>query len=247
MTTPPAIAAAVVVLHYGDPATTRRLQEQLQASDPDRDVLILDNAAPQPYPGAWTRLETNVYWAGALAYAAQAARDMGHTHLWFLNNDITFVSKPPHLSRALGRLAKLEATLGPIGMASPAFVKSPYHPQMVARPGGQYRQVRVMDGVAPIICLKALEGLGGLDYAGNPFGYGVDLILSSRLHEAGWKLVVDHQVVVNHRHHTTARSVPGFLDVAARAEAAYLAKRLGPQFRQCIADWQAWSVEADCL
>ena len=244
---PPTIAAAVVILHYGDPETTRQLQEQLQASDPDLDVRILDNAAPQPYPDAWIRLETNIYWAGALDFVARAARDMGRTHLWFFNNDVTFVSKPPHLSRALGRLAKLETSLGPIGMASPAFVKSPYHPQMVARSGGQYRQVRVMDGVAPLIRLEALEGLGGLDFAGNPFGYGVDLILSSRLHATGWKLVLDHQVVVNHRHHTAARSVPGFLEAAARAEAAYLAKRLGPQYRQCIADWQAWTVELDRL
>ena len=243
----PRIDAAVVILHYGSPETTMRLYEQLRRSDPETAVLVLDNAAPHPFPGAWKRLDANLYWAGALAYAARAARDAGHTHLWFLNNDILFASKAPHLARALGRLGVLETVVGPVGMASPAFLKSPYHPQMVARPDGQCREVRVMDGVAPIIRLESLEAVGGVDFDGNPFGYGVDLMLSSRMHEAGWKLVVDHQIVVNHRHHTSARAVPGFLEAAAAAEAAYLASRLGSEYRERIAAWKGWTREYDRL
>lgn len=240
---------AVVILHYGDPDRTRRLHDQLRRDDPKGTVpvLVLDNAAPRPYPGAWQRLERNLFWAGAFDHAARVLAGAGQTHLWFCNNDIAFVSKPPHLRRALGRLARLEATLGPVGLYSPAFLRSPYHPQMVAREGGQYREVAVMDGVAPLLNLSCLAALGGLDFADNPYGYGVDIVLSARAHAAGWHLVVDHQVVVSHRHHTAAREIPGFLDTAATAEAAYLTARLGPEYRTRIKEWQAWAREHDAL
>ena len=240
---------ALVILHYGDPETTRRLHDQLRQDDPagDTPLFVLDNAAPQPYAEAWRRLPDNTYWAGGLAYAAKAIGDLGYTHLWFCNNDITFVSRPPHLSRALGRLARLEASLGPVGLYSPAFQRSPYHPQMVVRPGGQYREVSVMDGVAALLRLDCLEALGGVDCADNPFGYGVDVMLSARAHAAGWKLVVDHQVVVNHKHHTTSRRVPGFLEAAARTEANYLSRRLGPNYRERIAAWQTECRDSDVL
>jgi GT2 family glycosyltransferase len=243
------IKTAVVILHYGDPDTTRRLHDQLRQSDPglNTSLFVLDNAAPEAYPDAWQRLDHNIFWAGGLDHAARAVRDRGYSHLWFLNNDIAFMSRPPHLSRAIGRLARLEATLGRIGIYSPAFSRSPYHPQMVECPGGQYREVSVMDGVAPLINLGCLEALGGLDFEGNLFGYGVDIVLSSRVHAAGWKLVVDHQVVVRHRHHTAARDVPGFMDAAARAEAGYLTKRLGRDYKERIATWQAESRESDIL
>lgn len=238
----------IVILHYGDPAVTRRLADQLAQSDPDIPALVLDNAAPDPYPGAWERLSENRYWAGALAQAAIWARARGNTHLWFCNNDILFMSRPPHLKKALGRLARLEAALGRVGMYSPAFAASPYHPQMVATPsGGQYRLVGVMDGVAPLISLDGLDAVGGVDAADNPYGYGVDIWLSSRLHQAGWKLVVDQTVVVRHRHHTAARRVSGFLEIAARAEEAYMARRLGPGWRERVKAWQAESVTGDRL
>ncbi len=240
-----AVRPVVVILHYGDPRLTSRLHEQVRREGETADVpvLVLDNAAPEPYAAAWARLPENRYWAGAFAYAAAAARDMGRTHLWFCNNDILFTSRPPHLARAVGRLVRLEASLGHIGLYSPAFAASPYHPQMVARPGGDCRLVRVMDGVAPLVSLDCLDAVGGLDIADNPYGYGVDIWLAARVCAAGWKLVVDHQLTVRHRHHASARALPGFLDAAARAEAGYLTARLGPDYRRRIRDWQAASTE----
>jgi len=244
-----AIRPLIVILHYGNPAVTRRLADQLAQSDPDPELaaLVLDNAAPDPFPDAWKRLPENCYWAGALAQAAILARGMGKTHLWFFNNDIIVTSQPPHLARALMRLARLEATVGRVGMYSPAFAASPYHPQMVAKPGSQYRLVRVMDGVAPLVSLDCLDAVGGLDVDDNPYGYGVDIWLSARAHEAGWKLVVDQTVIVRHRHHTAAREVRGFLDTAARAEDLYLHKRLGPDWRERVKSWQADCEDADRL
>ncbi|EFL51360.1 conserved hypothetical protein [Solidesulfovibrio fructosivorans JJ]] len=249
MTPAAAIRPLVVILHYGNPAVTKRLADQLAQSDPDPELaaLVLDNAAPEPYPDAWKRLPENIYWAGALAKAAGLARDMGKTHLWFCNNDILFTSRPPHLSRALGRLARLEATVGRVGLYSPAFAASPYHPQMVASPGFQYRLARVMDGVAPLVALDCLDAIGGLDVDDNPYGYGVDVWLSARARQAGWELVVDQAVTVRHRHHTAARAVDGFLETAARAEEAYLRKRLGPDWRERVKSWQADFQDVDRL
>ncbi len=227
---------AVVILHYGSAATTRRLHEQLLAGDPAfaQRVFVLDNHAPEVYPGAWLRTDANLFWAGAFELAARLTAEMGASHLWFMNNDILFLTKPPHLGRAFARLAKLEGFLGMIGLYSPAVDKNPYHPQMVADPSLQYRTVRLADGVAPLMNLAALKEIGGLDCADNPRGYGVDLALSWRLRQAGWNIVVDHQAIIRHRYHSSARATEGFLEQAARDEEAYLRKRLGPDHRALV-------------
>jgi GT2 family glycosyltransferase len=238
--------AAVVILHYGQARLTRRLYDQLlpESRALDVPVLVLDNAAPEPFEGAWRRLPDNRYWAGAFDYVVGAMRDMGRSHLWFCNNDVVFTARPPLLGWALARLARIEAAVGRVGLYSPAFAASPYHPQMVAKPGGDYRLARVLDGVAPLVSLDCLEALGGLDAADNPRGYGVDVWLAVRAYEAGWKLVVDHRLTLRHRHHTAAKAVPGFMEAAARAEDAYLTARLGPDYRERIRTWQAENTEA---
>lgn len=223
-----------VILHYGSPALARRLADQLAASDRGCAVRVLDNAAPEPFPGAWQRLPENLYWAGALAWTAETVRAEGFSHLLFLNNDILFTSPPPHLSRLWQRLERIEALGGPVGMCSPAVEQSPYHPQMVAAPGAACREVEIMDGICPLICLESLARVGGVDCADNPYGYGVDLWLSARMRAAGLRLCVDNEVRVRHRHHTTARGQEGFLARAAAAEQAYLAARLGPDWRAVV-------------
>ena len=124
---------ATVILHYGSPSLARRLADQLAA--PGFSVRVLDNAAPEPFDGAWTRLPENLYWAGALAFAADTARSEGFSHLLFLNNDVVFTSPPPHLPRLWQRMARVEKLLGEAGLYAPAVEQSPYHPQMVAAPG----------------------------------------------------------------------------------------------------------------
>lgn len=229
---------AVVILHYGDPSRTARLHDQLLESDPDwRDnVLVLDNAAPQPYPASrtWHRAAGNGYWAGAFAACLEHLHRLGAERLWFMNNDIYFASAPAPLTAAWARLVRLEKTLGPVGLYSPAVLANPYHPQMVARPGAQASEVGVADGIAPLVSVGAVAEVGGLDADDNPFGYGVDLWLSLRLARAGYRLVVDHQVTIRHIYHTTARSIDGFLDRAAALERDYLAARLGPEYRREI-------------
>lgn len=231
---------AVVILHFGPVARTAALHRQMKAGDPAwaEGVFVLDNAATEVYPGAWTRTEQNLYWAGALAFAVQACADQGATHLWFLNNDIRFDSPAPHIERAWGRLAAMEKDLGPVGVYSPSALSNPYHPQMVQRPGSQWHRVSYVDGIAPILNLACLREIGGLDCADNLFGYGVDVWLSLRAHRAGWGVVVDDQVVIRHRYHSTAREQEGFLAKAAVAEGLYLAERLGPQWRQTLKDLQ---------
>jgi len=228
---------ATIILHYGKPALAARLQAQLSASDPEYTVRVLDNAAPEPYPDAWLRLSENRYWAGALAHTCGLLADEGFSHVLFLNNDLVFTSQPPHLARLFGRLKHFEsAGQGRVGILVPAVEKSPYHPQMVADPRLSHSDVEIVDGIAPCLDLRCLADVGGLDFDENPFGYGVDMWLSIRARRRGWRLVVDHQTRVRHRYHTTARATEGFMERAARAEHAYLAARLGP-------DWRAW-IEA---
>lgn len=233
-----------VVLHYGDPMLTRVVHETLLRDAVDGAVLVMDNAAPQPYAGA-LRLPENVFWGGALEYALELAREQGHTHLWFCNNDITLAVPPttPLLAVAAGRLARLETRLGkPVGIWAPAVTSNPYHPQMIRKEGVQYRLAACVDGIAPILNLDCVAAVGGLDVADNKRGYGLDLWLSLRAYAAGWPVVVDHGIVVRHRYHATARRVEGFLDQAARDEDKYMTDRMGPDWRNKLREHASrWS------
>ncbi len=234
------VKIATVILHYGDPAMTARLHRQLELSDPDAasDLFVLDNCSPEPYPRAWLRTDRNLYWAGALAFALADRAAAGYTHVWFLNNDVSFVSSPPIIARVAGRLRRMDSVLGNgggdvagVGIYAPSVLSNPYHPQMVCAEGMQYRTVPYVDGIAPLISIACWKALGGLDHAGNPYGYGVDVWFSLCAHRAGWPVVVDHQVVLRHRYHSTARTITGFMQTAAEAEQAYLAERMGHDFR----------------
>lgn len=222
-----------VILHYGAVERTMRLHRQLLASDPaERDrILVFDNCAAQPYPQAWIRSERNIYWAGAFVSVVETLAARGASHVWFLNNDVVFMTKPPIIARARERLARAERLLGPVGVYSPAVTGNPYHPQMVELAGGQFRQTRYVDGIAPLVSLEFWRRGGGLDHDGNPYGYGVDVWFSSRSGAFGFSCVVDHQVVIRHRYHSTAREIDGFLEKAAAAEKAYLTRRLGHDYR----------------
>lgn len=225
-----------VILHYGPAARTEQLHWQLMESDPARRdrILVFDNASPEPYENAWLRAEENLYWAGALERVMELLAAKGASHVWFLNNDAIFVSKPPLIERACLRLARAERLVGPVGVYSPAVTANPYHPQMVERPGGQFREVLYVDGIAPLVNVEFWKRAGGVDFGGNPYGYGVDVWFSSRTQEAGFACVVDHQVVIRHKYHSTAREVDGFMARAAEAEAGYLAEKFGSDYRERV-------------
>jgi len=225
-----------VILHYGPASRTKRLHEQLLKSDPAQGerILVFDNASPAPYEGAWLRAEENLYWAGALERVMGILAGQGASHVWFLNNDVFFVSKAPLIERACQRLVRAERLAGPVGVYSPAVTINPYHRQMVERPGGQYRQVRYVDGIAPLVSVEFWRRAGGVDFAGNQYGYGVDVWFSSRARELGFACVVDHQLVIRHRYHSTAKEVDGFLVRAATAERSYLSERFGPDYREVL-------------
>lgn len=225
----------VVILHYGPVEQTQRLHEQLLTSNTalKEKILVFDNASPIPYPGVWLRAERNLYWAGALERVMEILASHGASHVWFLNNDVVFTSKPPYLERATARLRRAEKLIGPVGIYAPAVTTNPYHPQMIVNPKGQFREVRYVDGIAPLISVNFWKQ-AGLDYAGNPYGYGVDLCFSLQARKFGFTCVLDHQVVLRHRYHSTARNVKGFLATAAVAEKAYLTQRLGPEYQDTI-------------
>lgn len=237
---------AVIILHYGEAALTARLHDQLKKSDPEwPDLFVLDNCAPDPYPDAWERLDRNRYWAGALDYAARRCMDEGFSHLWFLNNDLLFQSRPPFIATAWQRLRRLDKTLGPVGIYSPSATRNPYHPQMVQAQDRQYRSAAYVDGIAPLFNLDCLDDLGGVDFQGNDYGYGVDVALSLTAHRAGWPVVIDHQVCLRHIYHTTARQVDGFLEKAGKAEDVYMRRVLGRDWREAVAREQREFTDHD--
>lgn len=221
-----------VILHYGDPRITARLHEQFK-NKAGGEVRVLDNAAPVPYPLAWMRLDTNLYWAGALAHMLVRAEEEGFSHLWFLNNDIVFMRAASVVGHAWHRLHWIEGRIGRVAIYSPAVTVNPYHKQMEHLDGGNFRVVSYVDGIAPLISLAYWREVG-LDWADNPMGYGVDVAFSLPARRLGWNLVVDHTLVMRHRYHETARSVPGFLDEAARQEDVFLSARLGADHRRIL-------------
>ncbi|MEG2173660.1 MAG: hypothetical protein RRY29_10465 [Desulfovibrionaceae bacterium] len=232
----PEIRMLTVVLHYGSAAMTRTVVKALTVGAALHRVLVLDNAAPEAYPGA-LRLNKNIFWGGALAYALTLARQDRYTHVWFCNNDIRFCSPAPHIPCVLGRLHYAHKILGqPVGVWAPSVQRNPYHPQMVRQEGAQFSTVAYVDGIAPVLnvaCIDALGGpQGGLDMADNVRGYGLDVWLSLRAYRAGWPVVVDQQVWLKHSYHTSAKAVDGFMAHAAADEQAYMSARLG-------ADWRA--------
>lgn len=222
-----------IILHYGSPELTAGLFALLRTANPAQPIRVFDNAAPLAFPHAWHRAESNLYWAGALETCMNLVEHEGFTHLWFLNNDVHFPD-PPHLPAILGRLARLDRRLEhPVGLWSPAVAVNPYHPQM--RPSGQagcLRRVHLLDGPAPLLRLEAVRKAGGLDAADNPYGYGVDMWLSWRVAAQGWPVLVDQDMVMRHRAHSTAKTVEGFFDCAAQAEDAFCRARFGPEWRK---------------
>lgn len=224
----------IVILHYGETRQTTALHEQLLVQNSGHSqIKVLDNASPQPYAQAWQRTEQNLYWAGALDFSLNYAQQKGFSHLWFLNNDIYFLTNKNIIDYAGHRLRHIESQVGPVAIYSPAAKTNPYHPQMVFKPGGQFQIVRYVDGIAPLINVKFWTE-AGLDFSDNPYGYGVDIWFSSQAHTFGFSCVVDHQVILRHRYHSSARKVEGFLEKAATAEQRYLQHRFGMNYQSII-------------
>lgn len=228
-----------LVLHYGSADMTRRLVQALEHDAGPNPVLVLDNAAPEAYEGA-LRLPQNVFWGGALEQALHLAQEGNFSHVWFCNNDIRFTSPAPHIPRAIGRLLYAQKILDrPVGLWTPAVQRNPYHPQMVRQENVEFSTLAYADGIAPLLSLECVQAIGGLDCATNMRGYGLDLWLSLRAHQAGWPVVLDHRICLKHDYHTTARAVDGFLEQAAADEQAYMCARLGENWREYSKTLQA--------
>ena len=225
-----------VVLHYGDPALTRRVVSALARYGDS--VHVLDNAAPAPYSETDWRLPHNVFWTGGLEAALHRARELDKAYLWFCNNDIHFLGTLPYIALVEARIGRLAKHWGKLGLYTPCVRRNPYHAQMERRPGVAYSRVAYIDGIAPVLSLECVDAVGGLDAGDNPRGYGVDVWLSVRAHARGWPVVVDHGLEVRPAYHTTAARIPGFMDAAAADEHRYMSARMGSAWRDVLADLQ---------
>lgn len=238
---------ATVILHYGNPNLTKRVHKFLLGQPTARNIqypiFVFDNGAPEPYPEAWERNELNLYWAGALAYCISKIKEMGFTHLWFLNNDIMFIDAGMPMAKACACIQQLEKRIEmPIGIWSPSMVYNTYHPQMCHKKDYCYSQVRLVDGVAPLYNLSCLETIGGVDANDNPYGYGVDLWISLRAANAGWLLIVDHRITIRHIQQATARRIDGFIELAAATEDSFFQKRIGENWKNTIEELKQQNI-----
>ena len=240
---------ATVILHYGDPALARQLDTQLKAADPAEaeHIFVLDNHAHDRYLGAWHRTEENLYWAGALLFTLEAMEKKGYTHVWFLNNDVLFLTPAPIVGRVKARLTRLQKSIGQVGVYAPAVTGNPYHPQMIQNEQAQYRKVMFADGIAPLLNIECMHAIGGVDIGENVYGYGVETWLSLCAHNAGWPVIVDHQVLVRHTYHSTAKRVDGFLQRAAQAEHIYFTQRLGQNYKTLLDEYKHLFSDEDRL
>lgn len=231
---------ATIILHYGNPKLTekvyRALCEKTSQSDiVESSIFVFDNASQVPYPNAWKRSSSNLYWAGALSYCFLLVKEMGFTHLWFLNNDITFIGNGSYLAKAYASIQRIERVTGKlVGIWSPSLMYNSYHPQMCNRKDFSYSQVKLIDGVAALYNLTCLDSIGGIDALDNLYGYGVDLWISIRSDRKGWLLVVDHSMVIRHIQHGSAKNIKGFIETAAFSEEVFFRKRLGIEWKQQI-------------
>ncbi len=148
-----------------------------------------------------------------------------------------FVSQSPYIHRAWNRLSYFEKKYGLVGIYSPSFTTNPYHPHMIRTDGQGFKRVCYVDGIAPLICLRCLEDIGGLDKGDNDIGYGVDAWVSLRASRKGWGVVVDQEVAGRHRYHGSARELDGFMKRAADLEQRYLFSRLGSSYRLRLREW----------
>lgn len=231
---------ATIILHYGDPKLTEKVYRTLCETTfcnniVQPSIFVFDNASHIPYSNSWKRSSSNLYWAGALSYCFLLLKEMGFTHLWFLNNDITFIGNGEYLGKAYACIKRIEKVTGKlIGIWSPSMIYNSYHPQMCCRDNFSYSQVRLVDGVAALYNLTCLESIGGVDAADNLYGYGVDLWISIRANRKGWLLVVDHSMSIRHTQQATAKKIKDFIEIAACSEEAFLKKRLGTEWEKEI-------------
>ncbi|MDX9759797.1 MAG: glycosyltransferase family 2 protein [Bacteroidota bacterium] len=215
---------SAIVIHYGRGEFTTRLAAQLLALGSAPEVIIVDNAAEQPFDAAafpglrCLRLEENRGYGHACNRGADAATG---EYLFILNNDLEFPDDPlPALLRAMDARpdagAAGPALRFPDGRFQLSFGEQPTlcteflekRRQEQSRGGGgaqldaRARKARAplephwITGACMLIRRAAWEAVAGFDEA--YFFYFEDTDLCTRLRRAGFAVLYRPEAVVVH-------------------------------------------------
>lgn len=201
------------VVHFGDPATTLRILEQLAASTFPIRVVVADNdgAFVGPPRVDVLRLGVNRGFAGGANAGARHALSRGASYVWILNNDAE--PAPNTLERLLETAAvcrpacligSLELDPGDADPQGPWANKAPMLPSVlrgrVRAVRGRLTRVDFVSGFSMLVSRAAFEEVGFLDE--TFFHYFEDVDLGLRAVLAGADVVLDCGAPIRHRRGT---------------------------------------------
>ncbi len=217
---------SAIIIHFGRAALTETAVRQLEAlpSVPSREIIVVDNAAEEPFPAArfpqvrTLRLPENRGYGFACNRGAETARG---EFLLILNNDLEFHGNP---LRALTEVCAQRPSIGAVGPslrfpdgrfqlswgAFPSLASEflERRRQQQSRSGGgtalaqrakESQEVRTVDwvtGACVLLPRRAWNSVRGFDE--RYFFYFEDVDLCMRLRRRGWEVLYDPSVEVVH-------------------------------------------------
>lgn len=206
-------AVCAVVVHFGDPATTRRMLRKLAASTVPLRTVVVDNDGG--FVGSTEvdvlRTRQNLGFAGGCNMGARHALSRGASFVWFLNND----AEP--IPDSLGQLLETAATCRPACLvgsleidprdADPQGPWANRAPVLPSALRGRVRAVRgrlttvdFLSGFSMLASRPAFEQVGFIDE--SFFHYFEDVDFGLRAVLAGADVVLDCGAPITHRRAT---------------------------------------------
>jgi GT2 family glycosyltransferase len=219
------IEAAIVLVHYGDPALTQRCLDSLAAIEttPHR-VFIADHgpgrladALKTSHPSAIVLERANLGFAAGCNAAAQAAFEAGCRWIWLLNNDATLAK--PTLAPLLEQAQKAPGLWGTFQLDGERKIGADHLPRWFPElptaakttfplPEGcrQLDARETLSGASILLSKETWETLGPLpEWC---FLYWEDTTWCLRAHQLGIPLFMSDLHIVHPRGTTTGRHSP---------------------------------------
>ncbi|MCB2203744.1 glycosyltransferase family 2 protein [bacterium] len=217
---------SIIIIHFGSLQLTHALVSQLLAlpAVPSREIIVVDNASGDPFPGSVyptvrvVRLEENRGYGYACNRGAAAASG---AFLLICNNDLEFRGNP---LPALTERCATEKGIGAVGPALrfpddrfqlswgrfPTLLSEFFESrrQQESREGGgsglrkreqesaTVQEVDWVTGACVLVPRQAWDSISGFDE--RYFFYFEDVDLCMRLRRRGWKVLYDPTVTITH-------------------------------------------------
>ncbi len=200
---------SVVIPTYRRPDQLDRLLKSLESVPADLDVVVVDDGSP---PGTYTDVmerHRGVRWEQGRNTGPAGARNRGwrvaeHDRIVFLDDDcVVDPASFAGLSDALGEADAVGAAIEPL---CPGHLVADFmHAEHLVSHKVEHGEVRWLVTACLAIRRSALEALDGFDERLRHGGEDADLSL--RLRAGGYRLAVEHDVVVRHDHRAGLRQL----------------------------------------